>query len=1396
MTGSLQGYPGRSWWRKVPFVSTRPRPFLSAFSSQDDRCKLSPEYGSGLLSQLSFSWLDDLLTVGYTRPLDEQDLFKLGQEKASKLTGDRLLRSFDERWSRQRSRSVQIDHQDKQEGNPPPPPPPPPPPTVRVFGLWELPILVLAMNDVISSFFWLGGLMKLLSDVGTITSPLLVRSIIDFITDSYQARSSEGVESPSIGKGLALALTLLVTQALIVLLNVHAFYRGFGSGILLRSSLIHAIFSRSMRLSNRSRSANRLSVGKLVTFISSDVTRIDYSCQFFHMAWTCAVQVLICIALLIWSLGYSSLPGIAILILFSPIQTQLTKRLFSLRKRSMIWTERRNKAIDECISGIRLIKQFAWESHYLQKVRQLRVKEMAFLRNRLFLRSFNLALAFATPTLASVISFITYSATGHDLEPGVIFSSLSFFQLLRTPLQFLPISWNALVDAKNASDRLSVIFTSDEQPKHYELDLDLDVALKVEHATFEWEEGKDLDDGPPAQMQNTPFTLEDVNLTIPRGSLCVVIGSVGSGKSSFINALAGEMRKVEGTLKHGGSLGVCSQTAWIQSSTIRDNILFGRPFDAAKYQTVLDKCCLLKDLEMFSDGDMTVVGEKGLSLSGGQKQRINLARTLYHDDDIVLLDDCFSALDTHVGKRVFEGVILGEMGSKTRVLSTHSLHLLKKGQVDQVILLENGRIKEQGLLEDLLSSRAVKGEIFRLFTSHSSKQDLHDLEKDDGEEEEKGILGEGKGPDVDPGDEDQDVPIKGSTGSTGKEDHKAGSPIMQAEERNTGSVTVQTYYKYFSSAPLHFLLPLFCFAVLVFQGSTIMSPVWLLWWQEKHFELPQGVYMGLYAIIGMLQSVGLLCMGLIFGLFTVYSSIHLHDGALESVLRAPFSFFDTTPQGRITHRFSKDMDSLDNVIGEAIRTFVGTVVQVVGCIVLIAILTPWFLIAVAVLLLAFVWTGMYYRSSARELRRLDALLRSKMHEHFSESLNGQLTIRSFSEVDQFESEVGKRIDDQNRAYWLSMSCQRWLSLRLDLLGSLLVFAVALVAVLTRFEISPGETGVALSYILTAQSIFGWMIRHSAEVENNMNAVERVIHYNSSLPREPAPFQPEADSTLPKDWPSQGRILFHRVQASYRPGLPPVLRGVSFEILPGEKVAVCGRTGAGKSTLVTTLLRIMEISSGRIEIDGVDISTLGLERLRRSISLIPQDATLFSGTLRYNLDPTGESDDATLWDALRRVCLISEAHGQVPTETDTSTLTEPTEKVPVAESGATPDLHLEMSIHEDGSNLSVGQRCLVSMARALVKRSRIVILDEATASIDFETDQKIQKVLREDLRECTTLTVAHRLNTVVGYADKVCVMDQGEIVEVGKPEDLYQREDSIFRSMCQSSHLEFVEGRWN
>ncbi|KAF8519129.1 ABC transporter [Hysterangium stoloniferum] len=1344
----LLKYDEVPWYKRVPFTKTTdippPRPSL-------DDAPMIPEESASIFSLITFSWITSMLSLGYARPLEPTDLWKLQDRRSSAFISSKILASFQKRakvaegyntklakgeigpgvrkiwWSLRGNRAEREKKWREKDGR-------------------KKPSLTLAMNDSVAWWFWSAGILKVIGDTSQVTSPLVVKAIINFATESFTAHRS-GKQAPPVGKGIGLAFGLLFLQLLTSACTHQFFYRSASTGVLIRGGLIHAVYSRSLRLTSRARST--LTNGRLVNHISTDISRIDFCAGFFHMFWAAPIQLIICLALLLVNLGPSALAGFAIFFIGTPLQTRVMRNLFAIRKKSMVFTDKRAKLLQELLGNMRIIKLFAWEEPFLEKISQLRNGEIKGIRSLLLIRAANNAAAISMPTLAAVLSFVVYSLTGHALEPGILFSSLTLFNLLRMPLLFLPLSASSIADAMNAIGRLDEAFTAEVLTETKVIDESLPCAIKVDHADFVWdgvppdleESNKSKKRGKPAEpsSQAEPgnagaehaFKIKDVSLTIPRGQLCAIVGPVGSGKSSLLQGLIGEMRREAGTVQFGGSVGYCQQRAWIQNATIRENICFGRPFEEERYWAAVRDSCLGPDLDMFPHGDSTEVGEKGISLSGGQKQRLGICRALYCDTDIQIFDDPLSALDAHVGKTVFQNVFQTALQGKTRILVTHALHFLP--QVDYIITMLDGRIVERGTYKELLENNGA----FAKF--------IHEF----GAKEEAEEAGE-----------------KVAKEDMTKRKTMVGGGIMQAEERSTGAVSGAIYAAYFRAGRGRIILPILFISVMFLQGVQVMTSYWLVYWQERKWNKSQGFYMGIYAGLGLGQTTSIFLMGSSFAALSYFASKQLHRDMTRRIIHAPMSFFDTTPLGRIMNRFSKDIDTVDNLLGDSFRFMCTTLASITGAIILIAIILPYFLVPVAVISVVYVYAALFYRSSARELKRLDAILRSAMYSHFSESLSGLATIRAYGESERFLLENERRTDHENRAYWLTVCNQRWLGIRLDFLGVMLTFAVSILTVAARFTISPAQTGVTLSYILTVQQAFQFAVRQSAEVENNMNGVERVVYYANEIEQDPDYHRPE--NTPPSVWPAEGGIELKDVVMSYRPELPSVLKGLTMSVRGGDKIGIVGRTGAGKSSIMTALFRLVELKSGSIHIDGVDISGLGLMDLRSRLSMIPQDPVLFNGTIRTNLDPFGLHDDARLWDALKRVYLV-----------------EP-EKVGEVEEDSQNKFTLDTPVEDEGANLSVGQRSLVSLARALVKDSKILILDEATASVDFETDAKIQDTIAEAFADRTILCIAHRLKTIIGY-DKICVVDAGRIAEYDTPMKLYDA-GGIFRGMCDRSSI--------
>ncbi|WVQ72250.1 hypothetical protein IAR50_001799 [Cryptococcus sp. DSM 104548] len=1384
--GEVTQFPGvkrEHWWELW-----RPRHAPSPPKASLEDADIIPLATASIISKLTFQWVTPIMVKGYQRPLQATDLWKLDESREAQPLSTRFMEHLENRQNKAREWNQTL-------------------PTARPSKKRQLAwtftaatrrslgsqytrhgsdktfkerratlekewrecsgrrhgSVTWALNDTLSGF-WSGGLFKVFADTSQIMIPLLVKSLINFSKEVYAANQS-GEPGPNIGRGVGMAIGLFLLTVMQSICQHQFFFRSMATGVLARGVLISGVYKKSMNLSVEGRTAHPN--GRLLSYMSSDISRVDYcaQCEFILSIiyiWTAPIQLILTLILLIIQIGPSALVGFSLFVILAPLQTWFMKLSFIIRKKSMVWTDSRSRLLRELLSSMEIIKVFTYEIPFLKRLKEFRRKEMVGVRKILMIRAANQALAFSVPSLASVLAFVTYAASHDNMDPALIFTSLAFFNLLRQPLMFLPRALSSLTDAQNAMERLSEVFEAPDRAEDTVIDPSIGVAIRTRDVSFSWSKlnaadaREEKEKGEKEKSLDVPFSIPDLELEIPWGKIVAIVGPVGSGKSSILQGLIGEMPRLEGSVTFGGRLAYCQQSAWIQNATLRDNITFGQPWDEERYWQAVRDACLVPDLEILGDGDLTEIGEKGINLSGGQKQRVNIARALYYNADIILFDDPLSAVDAHVGKALFEHAILPlrDQG-KTVALVTHALHLLP--QVDHIYAIRQGRIVEQGTYTELIASQGLVEKLMTEFGGlGGAGEEEHAAEEEDTLEEDSKKAGQ-----VKEASDDLKDAGKGKAAGTGKLEGR----LMVSEVRKTGSVGAKVYKGYLKAGRAKYTLPLTILFAIIMQTSQVMSTVWLTWWENSTLNQTWSTYQGVYAAFGISQSVFIFAMGATMGMLASLASKKLHSQALENVFYCPKSVFDTQPLGRVLGVFGKDFDTIDNQLVDSWRMMAMTLVTLIGSIIIITVYLHYFIVIIFGVGIGYWYFAMYYRTSSREVKRLDSMLRSLLYSHFSESLSGIATIRAYSETPRFIKDNTYYVDLENRAYLLTATNQRWLSVRLDFMGALLVFAVAIMCAKGGGGITASEIALCLTYLTSVTQVLGMVTRQSAEVENNMNAVERVLWYSNAdeLPQE-APHR--ISSTEPsKSWPEQGTVEFKDVVMSYRPGLPPVLKGLSISIAAGEKVGIIGRTGAGKTSITMALFRLVELTSGSISIDSTPISSIGLSTLRSRIAIIPQDPVLFSGTVRSNLDPFKEKEDVVLWDALKRAKLVGEAGREKDEQ----------------------HFGLDSIIEEEGSNLSVGERSLLSLARALVKDSKIVVLDEATAAVDLETDAKIQSTIHREFSDKTLLCIAHRLRTIISW-NRILVMNAGEAEEFDTPLSLYDREYGHFRALCDKSNI--------
>ncbi|KAK6511062.1 hypothetical protein TWF506_010144 [Arthrobotrys conoides] len=1287
--------------------------------------------------------------------------------------------------------------------------------------------LFMSLNHVFRHLYWTAGLCRLVADLMLILTPQVLRYLITFVQNSYFRRPEP------LGRGVGLAIGLVLMQWTVSICINQFFYRGMLVGGMSRACLISMIYEKSTTISARAKAVGRLANandsreltakekamldkeekkrlkrakggansdaipgypnGKIVNLMGTDTWRVDQASSWSHMVWTSPIQIFVCIALLIVNIGVSALAGLGLLFVLVPFIAWAISTLARRRKAMNHITDKRVSLTQEILQGVRFVKLFGWEESFLKDLGTLRRREVRAIQFLLAIRSAVNAISMSLPVFASILAFVTYSLLQPGLDPAKIFASVTLFNTLRLPLNFLPITIAETIDAFLSLKRIQTYLLQEDEPESRTIDFDQKEAFVLKDASFTWETtaptkkdetGKDgkkakkekkekskgaLEKPAPStgEKELQPFSIQKITLDISKHELLAIVGTVGSGKSSLLAALAGDMRKTSGTITQGASMAYCPQSAWIQNTSVRENILFGRPFDPVWYEKVIQACALKPDFELFPNGDMTEIGERGITISGGQKQRMNIARAIYHNSDIILLDDPLSAVDAHVGRHMFNEAIGGLLKDKCCVLVTHQLHVLNR--CDRIVLMVDGRVSAVGTFDELMATN----EEFKQMLSLTAAEEAPEKKAEEENEE------------ADPSEEK-------------KSKKKGKAPgLMQQEDKASNGVGWNIYYAYIKASGTFLVAPIIIIFLFLSQVSNILGTIWLSWWTSGRYPLSKEAYIAGYVGFGVAQALFMFIFSLTLTIAGTEASKNLMKRAMRRVLRAPMSFFDTTPLGRIVNRFSKDVDVMDNYLTDAMRMYFFTLAATSCTFIMIIVYFPWFAIALVPLGVFFIWAASFYRASAREVKRHEAVLRSDVFSRFGEALSGTATIRAYGLQPQFKTAVNNAIDEMNSAYFITFANQRWLGTRIDIVSTGLVLTTTILVVVTRFTTNPSTSGLVLSYILAVYGLVQFMVRQLAEVENAMNSTERIHYYGTQLPEEP----PLRTSTTPAPtWPEKGEIIFDNVKMRYREGLPLALHGLDLHVQGGERIGVVGRTGAGKSSIMSTLFRLVELAEGTITVDGVDISKIGLQDLRSKLSIIPQDPTLFQGTVRSNLDPFEEHTDLELWDALRQSYLVLPEDQQLGASTSASS-TDQLSALPEISGTDTPPtdgqleqkqqkkkerITLDTPVIEEGLNFSLGQRQLMALARALVRGSRIIICDEATSSVDEETDRKIQKTMAEGFGSSTVLCIAHRLRTIIKY-DRVVVLDQGRIIEVDTPLKLWEN-GGVFRGMCDKTKI--------
>nr|XP_040220684.2 ATP-binding cassette sub-family C member 4-like [Anopheles coluzzii]XP_040220685.2 ATP-binding cassette sub-family C member 4-like [Anopheles coluzzii]XP_040220686.2 ATP-binding cassette sub-family C member 4-like [Anopheles coluzzii]XP_040220687.2 ATP-binding cassette sub-family C member 4-like [Anopheles coluzzii]XP_040220688.2 ATP-binding cassette sub-family C member 4-like [Anopheles coluzzii]XP_049463568.1 ATP-binding cassette sub-family C member 4-like [Anopheles coluzzii]XP_04946356 len=1332
----------------------------------------NPRQNASILSALTFWWTIDLFRKGYSKVLELQDLFRPLDVDRSDVLGDRL----EKKWFEQQAGPGR-------------------------------PSLVKAIFKTFWREYGVLGFITIINDIVIrLAQPIFLGWLLMYFRkDTEVTRESAFLYAGAI---------VLLNALSVITINQYVL-GSFQNGMKVRIAVCSVIYRKALRLSRTA--LGDTAPGKVVNLLSNDVNRFDIVSVFLHSMWSAPLLAIIIGVLLYLEIGVAGLIGMIVIFIVTPIQSYTGKLTSRFRLQTALRTDERIRLMDEIISGIQVIKMYAWERPFAKLIRHARQMELKIVRKSAYVRGLYMTFLLFTTRTALFCTMMAMALLGDELTAARVFVVATYFHILANTmsamfvrgiaeiaeamvamrrlerfLEFEERETEALPDGKSrllAEFGLNGDATEKQRLIESETQLPPTIAVSLKGVTARWgavrrqedfprkagakqANGKLQQDGQGAPDELPPVTLSNLNIDFRKGLLIGVIGPVGSGKSSLLQAILRELPLESGSVVAQGRFAYVSQEPWVFSGTVRQNILFGQPMEKERYEAVVRACALVTDFEQLPDGDRTMIGERGAALSGGQKARISLARAVYRRADVYLLDDPLSAVDAHVGRHLFD-LCLGPQGRlgtlrATRILVTHQVHFLK--EADWVVVLNEGRVQAQGTPHDLVQSGIDFVE-------------LVERKEVEGSELEGGGGGDGDGS-VGGGDRRSRRDSRASARSGGSSVHAdvsdeeerdlaADAPVQSnMEGTSRGKVQGSLLLSYLGSGAngliMCGLLALFLATQLAASGADYWVAFWTSQEEQRLFraahnlsagpeaatdELPpllstetcmaiHGALVGSIFLIAITRSIS-------FYQTSVRASQNLHDAMFAGCVSTTMRFYDTNPSGRILNRFSKDMGSVDELLPKAMLDASQIILSLCGTLVVTVLVNPLFLVPLALLGVVFWFVRRIYLKTSKNIKRLEGITRSPVFSHLSASLAGLPTIRAFGAQGELIREFDAHQDIHTASFYMFITASTAFGFALDLLCLIFVFIVVFSFLLVEQDTFGDRVGLAITQAMALTGMMQWGIRQSAEVANFMMSVERLLEYRDLAPER----QPERPRALNAGWPAEGRIEFRSVTYRYFEGAQAVLRDLSFEIRPREKVGIVGRTGAGKSSLIGALFRLAQVE-GEIRLDGIDTADITLEQLRSKVSIIPQDPVLFSGTLRRNLDPFEDYPDAELWGAL--------------------------EQVELKELANTP-AGLQMAVAAGGSNFSVGQRQLICLARAILRNNRILVLDEATANVDPNTDRLIQETIRHKFADCTVLTIAHRLNTIMD-SDRVLVMDAGQAVELGTPHELLQLPISIFRDM--------------
>lgn len=1237
---------------------------------------------ANIVSGLVFQWVEPLLKLGNSRIVELKDVPGIPAQDQAQKNEEDFMKAWD----------VQ-----KQKGNP------------SVCGA----LLRCYWRDVL----WT-GILAFLKGAGTVAGPIFLYYFVDFASGNVLFAH----------EGPVLVACLFLVKMIENFSQRHWYFGVRRLGLKVQSAVMAAVYQKELCLSNTGK--RKHATGEIVNYISVDAYRLSELIWWMHWTWMVPFEIVVALGILFAVVGLATIPGLVLIILFILLITPLIMSMQSCQGEFMVAQDERLRATSEILSGIKVIKLQAWEEKFQGFIVRMRALEFKWLSGTQQKRNYATILYWLMPTIVTAVVLITCILLNMTLTSTIVFTVLATFRIIQDPIRTVPDVLSAIIQAHVAFKRLDVFLQEEELPVDAvkrDFYTGSEYAIRVDSASLSW------------NPEDPKPTLRNINLVVRRGEKVAICGAIGSGKSTLLYSILGEIPKRQGSVEVSGRVAYVAQSAWIQTGTVKDNILFGLPFDEARYKNALRACALDQDIKSFSHGDLTEIGERGINMSGGQKQRIQLARAVYNDADVYMLDDPFSAVDAQTAATLFHDCVMGALRQKTVLLVTHQVEFLPS--MDSILVMQEGEIRQSGTYTDLLES----GDTFlRLVRAH--EEALHSVTGNghaQAEEMEGGVGVQMAGSILHKRMSREEILEKANRAD-------ASTQLVQEEEKESGNVGFKPYKDYILVAGGKFAIVGMVVMQLAFSAAQLYSNMWLAT-EVSNSSVSSSLLILVYGLVSTLSIFFFLVRSTIMVDLGLKASNAFFHGLMNAVMKAPMSFFDSTPSGRILNRASVDMSVLDLDIPFCFGFVLALVFDLLGIVIVTAIATWEIILVVVPALVLIQYLQNYYAAAARELSRINSTTKAPIVNNSAETISGAATIRAFNMTAAFRQKNLLLIDEDASVYFHKHAALEWLIFRIELSCSVVVTVAALLVILKN-NISPGFAGLAITYALAlnnCQIFLSWWQCMFAIFIVSVERIKQFMH----LPME-APAIIESNRP-PSQWPTKGKVVLESLQIRYRANSPLVLKGITCSFEGGQKVGVVGRTGSGKTTLISAIFRLVEPCGGKIFIDDIDICGIGLHDLRFKLGIIPQEPVLFRGTVRTNLDPLTQYTDLEIWETLDK-CQLGKSIRRLP-------------------------LQLESPVSDQGENWSAGQRQLFCLGRVLLKRSQVLVLDEATASIDSATDALLQRLIRIEFSACTVITVAHRIPTVID-SDLVLALRDGYLIECAPPKKLMDRKTSLFAQL--------------